>query len=273
MKSTLLKIQYGWILITAILLILILFVSWKHSENNSGNKCWNDIDFKKTERMLLETPIKEKIPFYEYYKNQEVLKGKTKEEIEKNSFYVKRKRRHEYSPIFVLFYHNSLKAVFKTKLYNQKKPYSVYSAVSAYNISQVLNLKIVPPTVIRKIDGKEGVVQLFVENISENKEKNLDNLSPIQKSNIYIFFFLTGITDVQYDNVLISTKCLKPVLVDNDGMVLMHAQYGKYPPFKMLRLKGYPFLDEEDYKNVPFEKAVELKNLSFTDAGKDFFKS
>jgi len=145
--------------------------------------------------------------------------------------------------------------------------------VSAYNFARFLELKIVPPTVIRNIDGKEGVIQLFVENIS-NKDRGtyLDRLSPVQKSNMYIFFFLTGMEDVGYHNTLISKKCLRPVSIDNDSMGIVLNQYGSLFPFRIFYIKNYKtVLSEEDYKKAPFEKALILKKPSVKTLEKTFF--
>ena len=63
----------------------------KIKQNQS--KCWNDINFKKTEKLLLESKVKSLIPFYKYYKNQEIKKGKLKIDIEKRDlFYIKKKK-------------------------------------------------------------------------------------------------------------------------------------------------------------------------------------
>ena len=87
-------------------------------------------------------------------------------------------------------------------------------------------------------------------------------MSFVQKSNMYIFLFLTGIVDVYYDNILISKKCFKPVFVDNDSMTIIQAQYGKYPFQLFDKETCFPSLSKEDYESAPFHKVVTLKNPS-----------
>ena len=170
--------------------------------------CWNDIDFEKIEKMLLESSIKLKTPFYRYYKNQESAKGREEEEIEKDFFYKDLKKRHyNKNPLLVLTYYNGLKAIFKGKRYEYDRLFEAHKNLSGYNISKFLNLKIVPPTVIRKINGQRGYVQLFVENIKDYPHEYLDALSPFQKSDIYVYIYLTGYLDLSEGNLLISKKC------------------------------------------------------------------
>ena len=159
---------------------------------DNSPKCWNDINFKKIERKLLKSSIIKKIPYYQYYKNQEMLNGKTEESIIKSHTFDHRKRKHQGYPLFVLFYRNGLKAIFKrvNSTTEDNYPYHEYygGIISAYNFARFLGLKIVPPTVIRNVDGKEGVVQLFVENISKIKQRILTVLTLFRKA-IYTFTF------------------------------------------------------------------------------------
>ena len=229
-------------------------------------KCWDDINFEKTERLLLKSSIKEKIPFYEYYKRQKLSEGQTKEDILKDFFYNDRKQKHELTPLFVLIYNNGLKAIFKQ--HKTKHSESFYNSIlSAYKISKFLKLKVVPPAVMRKIDEEKGVVSLFIENIHDRKSKiyHLEKLNPVQKSNLYFFLFLIGIVDPHLDNILVSKKCFKPVFIDTDNMYLLHTQYGKNSLFELfLKEKAHlPFLSQSDYEKAPFEKSIKLNNPSY----------
>ena len=225
------------------------------------SRCWNDIDFKKTEKLLAESPIEKKIPFYKYYKNQKLSRGYTKEDIEKSRFYRKRKEKHYKDPIFVLFYSNGLKAVFRG--YGSNRTDSMDSHITAYNISNFINLKIVPPVVRRFVNGKEGVVQLFIEHGDETVEY-IKQLTPIQKTDFYTFGFLIGHTDFSKSNILISKNCLLPVLVDNNYFrIALNKEYGSVP------FASYPsfsfrdkFLNRFDFESIPFEKTIILKDFS-----------
>lgn len=216
-------------------------------------ECWDHINFEKTEEMLLSGPIKKKIPFYEYYKEQKVLEGIPEEKIEKWDFFKERKQKHHNkSHLFVLFYHNGLKAIFK-----EKPRFLIGKIIFAYKISRLLDLKIVPPTVPRKIDGEEGIVQLFVEG-NRSDRANVENLSSIEKSHSYLFIFLTGLVDTNYNNLLISKRCLKPVFVDLDTLQIIHAEFGEDPPFERVAIE-WPLLDEKNLTELSFQKPIKSK--------------
>ena len=240
----------------------------KIKQNQS--KCWNDINFKKTEKLLLESKVKSLIPFYKYYKNQEIKKGKLKIDIEKrDSFYKQRKKNHEKeTPLFVVFYYdNIIKSIFKEKNKNTSLFNIIWSTASAYNFSQFFNLKMIPPTIIRKINGRLGSLQLFIEsNIKIISCKNkLELLSKINRDfarNIYNFYFLTGIQDVHCGNILISKNCSMLVLIDNDSMYLNISKRGYFHQFFKISHTKKTILTEQDYKNAPFEEAIELKKDS-----------
>ncbi|MBC6414868.1 MAG: hypothetical protein GDA46_00510 [Bdellovibrionales bacterium] len=235
------------------------------------SKCWNEINFKKTKELLLKSPIKSKIPFYEYYKQEQLSKGKTSQEIDKEYFYKTRKSYHyTRNEMFVLFYDNGLKAIFRGIRKNFSKPYNLSKNASAYKISEFLNMKIVPPTVLREVDGKKGTVQLFVENIKYLRE-DLKNLSLNQKNNLYLFLFLTGQTDLHHKNILISKKCFLPFFVDQDGLSPQtQVQWGEIPFHYYPIKENYVKFDKKYYNSVPFEEAQILKNPSLEVLKKTF---
>lgn len=70
------------------------------------------------------------------------------------------------------------------------------SALMAYRFSQFMNFKLVPPTVIREINGKKGIVQLFIDGVNGKSYDAIKKLHPIQKSNIYTFYYVLGIYNV-----------------------------------------------------------------------------
>ena len=232
-----------------------------------SKKCWNDIDFKKTEESLLKLSIKSLIPFYKYYKYQKMKKGGFKKVFERDEFYDFRKRKHKTStPLFVVFYHdNNLKAIFKEKNKNTSQFNNIWSAVSAYNFSQFFNLKMIPPTIIRKINGRLGSLQLFIESNIFFSCKNTEFLNIINREfalNIYNFYFLTGIQDLHCGNIFYLKKCSMLVFIDNDSM---HINLSKRKYFHQFFQRSYTkktILAEQDYKNAPFEEAIELKKDS-----------
>lgn len=232
-------------------------------------KCWNEINFEEKEKILLTSSIEKKIPFYKYkYQKKLSKQGSEKESIKKDFFRLKESH-EENSPVFVLIYHNGLKAIFKEKKRWEwgKTSFSrsFYSPVFFYKVSRLFGLKVVPPTVLRKIDGNWGSVQLFVENIPKTLSEIKSLLDSRQKSNIYILTFLMGMQDLNNNNILISKNCLRPALIDNDSMKLLLSQYGKYPPFRRFNRAPDLYLSEKDYENAPFEKSVKLAKPSSRD--------
>ena len=84
---------------------------------------------------------------------------------------------------------------------------------------------------------------------------------------------MTGLVDVNLNNILISKKCLKTVLIDNDGMEPFLSQYGSPSPFIRVSMGDYGknVLSEEDYKKAPLERALILEKPSIKTLKKTFF--
>ena len=227
-------------------LFLICVVSCKILFLIEKDNCWNSINFKKMEKILSQSPIVKSIPFYKYsgipeYDRKELLSQMMR----------RGKKTH-----FIFFFNNNIKA-FSKKI--QKPVEKSIAALAGYHFSQWMNFKLVPPTVIRG----EYLTQLFVDSKADRKyrEKNLlKTLKPIEKSDIYIYYFLFGGLDPKIGNILIGEKCNKVALVDNDSINLSHIQYGDYP-FVMRKNKEreFPILNIDDYKKFPFHKVQSLK--------------
>ena len=126
-----------------------------------------------------------------------------------------------------------------------------------YYFALLMDFHFVPPTVIKN----KNLVQLFIDNQEKEKKILLNNLKPIEKSDIYIYYFLFGYVDPSLGNILVGKECNRPALIDNDWFSLSHIQYGDFPfqYYKMPR-KDYPNLNVKDYKAFPFDKVQFLKN-------------
>ena len=202
--------------------------------------------------------------------------------------------------IFILFFDNNLKAVFKPS-----EPHDREKSILAYRFSNFMEFYFIPPTVIRTIDGETGPVQLFVEGNSiglltaarnssfmstlfnafripyffsgrgkkkateismsdnHNDTFNRQNLSEIQKSDIYIYYFVLGNTDPGPSDILISRRCKLPVLIDNDDIELTYHSYGDYPYTPFLADKDLDISSTEDFKTFPLNKVQFLKTSLF----------
>lgn len=73
---------------------------------------------------------------------------------------------------------------------------------AAYLVSRFLGLNLVPPTIIRKIDGKIGSVQQFIPD-AENAYLNKDSLNQDQLFALWIFDYIIQNTDRHPGNLLI----------------------------------------------------------------------
>ena len=126
--------------------------------------CWNNINFKEIESLLLSSSIQKSTSIYEYLNIPD--------------------RKYNLTAPLLLSLENGLKAVFKPNRYSDQ----IKAALMAYQFSQFMGFKFVSPTVTRTINGKNGVVRFFVEETAELQHKFIKNLTPLEKSNIYIFY-------------------------------------------------------------------------------------
>ena len=239
------------ILFIALLFICLFFNShtWHWFIINKQKQCWNNIDFTSTEKLLQTLPVKQQIPLFMYFSDK-------KKEI------VERYKRSENSMPFILVFENNMKAVFKPNrsLLNQA------SALRAYHFSQLLEFKLVSPTVMRTINGKRGIVQLFIENASDkDKEKNLKQLPSRLKNYIYFFYVLIGEINVSPSQILFDKNCNQPALIDNEKNIEAFSviQYGDFPYIRVPDDNHSEFdLSYDEYKEFPFREAKTIKNVS-----------
>ena len=230
-----------------IFIFLIGFITHKIFFPIKDSICWNDINFKKAEETFSKSPIIKAIPFYEY-------SGVPKHSRKK---YLKKFIKKGFSPYWILFFDNGLKAFAKSGGFRRH-----INTLQTYHFSQLTNFRFVPPTVIRF----KHSVQLFIDNSltkEETKTFLLNNLTPIQKSDIYIFHFLFGLTDPHLENILVSKNCNRPAFIDNDWFTLSYIKYGDYPfiYFNLSKMK-MPALSIEDYKSFPLDKVQSLNKSS-----------
>lgn len=203
--------------------------------------CWNDIDFQEAESLLLSLNVQKITSIYEYLNIPD----------------------RQYNPTaLLLFLDNGLKAVFKPNRSSRQ----IQAALMAYRFSQFMNFKFIPPTVTRTINDKKGVVRFFVENADELKCKFIKNLTPLEKSNIYVFYFILGEWDANKYNVLFEKVSGKPVLVDNEtNTTVSFIPYGDYP-FRLFKIKSQEMIisSSAEYKQFPFEEVKKINNYSMT---------
>lgn len=214
------------------------FFSFFLSFSAYGNhkKCWNDIHFNKTERMLSRHPLR--ISPLEIGRESDFL-------------------------FFDIDYKNPVRGFFKVK---KTDDHNMLSPRRLYLFSRLMDFKLVPPTSILMCH----TVQLYIDkNSMENKIKFLTNkLSDTQKSDVYIFYFLFGYLDLNFGNILIGKNCNRPALVDNDALNISMIQIGDYP-FEPLKKNLLYTL--EDFQQFPFHKVKSKKVSSVFELG-DWFR-
>lgn len=100
---------------------------------------------------------------------------------------------------------NSIYGVFKPK----NETDNPANEVAAYTIDKLLGIELVPPTVMRKFDGKTGSLQFFVEE-GKNPYETLSNAS----RNLRFFDLVIANTDRSADNFLVLPNGAQ-VAIDN----------------------------------------------------------
>lgn len=232
-------------------IVVVIFVSHKVFYKIKAN-CWDDIHFKQVERQLLGSQIKAKIPLHEY----QSISERSRKNI------VKKLQREKLNPyLFILYFDRALKAVLKqTTAKEQKHEW----ALMFYQFSQLMNFKFVPPTVVRYEESQEaervGITQLFVDGFFIYEKDLIKNLSLIEQSEIYIFYFLFGGIDPHKHNILLDKNCRRVALIDNDWNTLSYIKFGDFP-FRYYKIdeKAMPVLTVEDYNNFPIHRVQSLK--------------
>ena len=214
----------------------------QHFQWPKTKQCWNNIDFELAEKQLLLRPVKSKT----------VIKRENP--------------RSDKKPVFLLDLGNNLKAVFKPNRTKAEKA----SALTAYRFSQFMNFKLVPPTILRTIDGMEGIVQFFVEGVQGMEYYSALKLK--KKSDIYTFYFVLGETDVGSKHIIFGKNCKEPALIDNDQIMRpSFIQFGDHP-FRSYKIKNlrYPSFSYRDYGLFSLKQMKILENYSWDQFRKTF---
>ncbi len=103
-----------------------------------------------------------------------------------------------------------------------KKENACYGEVAAYKAAKVLNLRLVPPTVLRDINGTKGSLQFYVDcSVDLAKYHSLlQKASRKDRSDMNVFYFLFNQWDDHRGNQLIDKdkKKFRLVLIDNQGI-------------------------------------------------------
>ena len=143
--------------------------------------------------------------------------------------------------------------------------------VAAYKASKFLGFPLVPPTVLRTINGQKGSFQLYVNTNFDplprgNIASALKKADPDDVANLKLFYFVIGQWDTEAHNLLIDIQenNVKIVAIDN-GCICSHkhVRYGEYP---FIKVWGSSLLHTDDWeKPFPFDRAKILSKPTLQD--------
>lgn len=261
--------------------------------------CWNNINFNQMEEKLLTLPVRLKIPIYEYGTERKWHKRKYKHIL---------RGKHDVS---ILFFDNNLKAVFKPNapLYMEKSvrayQFSKFMGFHFVPPTVIRTINGERGTVQLFVEGdsfkklSKHHTLSFILSLSEffnlshlwshrfkamaegkrrpDKYNNIFKnwaINPDKKSDIYIFYFVSGIIDPALTNILISRSCKLPVLIDNDSAEMTWHQlgdwpfiplpdsyilYGSYRVNHLYNKKNFSINNVEDFQTFPLNKVKSVK--------------
>lgn len=157
---------------------------------------------------------------------------------------------------------SGLQGVFKTG-------WQRYGERAAYKACKALGQRLVPPTVMRTIDGQEGSLQFFVDSsIDLKKGSNADHyfdlLDPKDRSDMHIFYFVFGQWDAHKGNQIItkSKHNLHLALIDNAVIYFrQHIRYGDFP--FVAKGAANPTVNAPCTPSFPFASAKKVRARSF----------
>jgi len=156
--------------------------------------------------------------------------------------------------VYYLSLKGDLRAVFKPRP-PEDLGYS-YAEVAAYKASRFLGFPEIPPSLIREIKGKTGLLQLYVEPTKDatnlkNYTQALKKVSPEALANLKLFYFVFGQWDSGPHNILITYENdrTKLIAIDNEG--IYQRQYVKYGELPFVRVCYSDMLDTDDW-HLPF---------------------
>ena len=166
--------------------------------------------------------------------------------------------------VFLVTLENGIKAAFKSLPLDEQE--DAVAEVAAYQASVYLGFPYIPPTVLRKIKGMNGSLQLFVSTpidllVKGEYEKALQKISKEDLDNLKLFYFIFGQWDSGAHNLLAYSDGSKiyPIAIDNSG--IRNHQYVRYGELPFVRTLYSEKLNTNDWdKAFPFEEAKTIKD-------------
>jgi len=168
--------------------------------------------------------------------------------------------------VYLITLENGIKAVFKPVPADDLA--DAHAEVAAFKASEFLGFPKIPPTVLRKINGKSGSLQLYIEPtrdspLPQDYEKLLEQTSPEEVANLKLFYFVFGQWDSGPHNIIIQEKPegMQLFAIDNSG--IKHRQYVQYGEVPFVRMCYCDKIETNDWHlPFPYEKAISIERPS-----------
>lgn len=189
----------------------------------------NHLDFEALEHRLYSEPVASMVSLESYFKK-------------------KNKRFRATHDILLVTLESGLKGIFKVGNYS-------YAEVAAYRLSELIGIHLVPPTVLRTINGTLGSLQFYIAdaieipNVSFQK-KLLKKIDAKVLHDMKLFYYIAGQWDTHVGNQIIVADKGKNHLALIDNAALLYRSFSRYggPTFvekgdnSLIRLPhGVPF--------------------------------
>ncbi|MBA3751733.1 hypothetical protein H0X06_02975 [Candidatus Dependentiae bacterium] len=162
---------------------------------------------------------------------------------------------------------SGLQAVFKPDNYKSVSGTDeyCYAEVAAYKASRVMGKRLVPPTVIREIEGRPGSLQFFVQPAMKTTTINKAKIGPKDQSDIEVFYFVFGQWDLHNGNQIIAESKGKIFVALIDNATMMHVQKILYGHHAFIK-KGYDANARSQEKTpFPFDQVKIARRSNFKD--------
>ena len=219
----------------------------KDQTNKIQKKCWDDINFNQIEKIFTHSNIKKEYSFNEF-----LPKLKASRRSDYKIFFFEGQSEKEDDDLIAI-----------VKPLNSKIRFPIFS----YNFSRYMGFNFIPPTVKKIINKKLVSIQLFIKNsktlysFTKTSGRGYDFISPIEKSNIYIQAFVSGVHVQHHRDVIVDSLCHKIAVIDNSYSQINHIRYGDFPfvGYEMKNKKYDSLTSLKDYQDFPFDKVKSLK--------------
>ncbi|HJD56341.1 MAG TPA: hypothetical protein LFW21_07045 [Rickettsia endosymbiont of Pyrocoelia pectoralis] len=165
--------------------------------------------------------------------------------------------------VFLITFNNNIKAIFKTVPFDDLG--DAYAEAAAYNASQILGFPYIPPTVVRKINGKFGSLQLYIDSSIDLLKKGeytkaLTCVSAEDQANLRIFYYVFGQWDSGPHNLLFTTDQEKDYFIAIDNAGIRNHQHVKIGELPFVRVLYSEKLNTNDWhKPFPFDQAIVIE--------------